>query len=398
MSTSTDRRVFIKSLVAGGLVTACAPKAGRGPAPNKPPALKEAPVKAAAHKPATNIAGALNVPRTDMSLPGAHPGSVVEVHHPGCLVSNRPDAAQAGRMVERGLLALTGESNIDRAWRRFVGPGDVVGLKVNPVAGKLLTTSPAVVAAIIDQLTHAGIDRSRIIIWDRREFHLHDAGFTAKRFPGVAIRGTEHKDKDGSFYDKEGKLLGEGRVDKSVYYWADCEQTYDKETLPFMVNSGKKSFFSTIVTKDVTKIINIPVLKNAGSSVTLCLKNLAYGAITNTARLHKPLWGETSAQVPCFAPLRDKVVLNIVDGMIGCYDGGPGANPQFIVPYHTVLVGTDPVAVDRVGYELVLNKRLAEKVQKEPSPNALDFATMAAELGLGQAELSRITRQKVTVA
>ena len=78
-------------------------------------------------------------------------------------------------------------------------------------------------------------------------------------------------------------------IDKEWYYWADCEQEYDAYTLPYMVNSGKYSYFSKICTQEVDKIINVPILKNAGPTVTLCMKNLAYGAITNTGRLHKTL-------------------------------------------------------------------------------------------------------------
>jgi len=148
-----------------------------------------------------------------------------------------------------------------------------------------------------------------------------------------------------------------------------------------------------VATQDVTKIINIPILKHPGPTVTLCLKNLAYGAITNTARLHKQLWGETCAQVPCFPPLRDKVVLNIVDGIIGCYNGGPGANPQFIVPFNTIFAGTDPVAVDRIGYDIVIKKRIEMKVQKEDSPKGLAFMTLAQSYKLGTADREKITLQ-----
>jgi uncharacterized protein (DUF362 family) len=145
----------------------------------------------------------------------------------------------------------------------------------------------------------------------------------------------------------------------------------------------------------VTRIINVPILKNAGSSVTLCMKNLAYGAITNTSRLHKTLWAETCAEVPAFAPLRDKVVLNIVDGIKGCYQGGPGANPQFITTFHTILAGSDPVAVDRIGYDIILKKRLEEKIQKEESPRARIFMDLAAALGLGTADPGKIDVARV---
>ncbi len=140
----------------------------------------------------------------------------------------------------------------------------------------------------------------------------------------------------------------------------------------------------------VDKIINIPILKNAGSSVTLCLKNLAYGVVSNTSRLHKDLWAETTAEVCAFPPIRDKVVLNILDGLKGCYNGGPGANPQFITNYNTLLLGSDAVAVDRVGYEIVIKKRIEEGIQKEDSAKGKNFLELAAKLDLGEADLEKI--------
>jgi hypothetical protein len=268
---------------------------------------------------------------------------------------------------------------------------------VNPIGGVLLTTSIEITQAVIKQLEEAGIPRKNIVIWDRREFELHEASFTEKNFPGIKIIGTEQKDDKDSFYDKDGKLYGEKMIDKDWYYHADVEEKYDAETIPYMINEGKYSYFSKIVTQQVDKIINIPILKNAGASVTLCLKNLAYGSISNTGRLHKQLWAETSAEVCAFPPLRDKVVLNIVDGIKGCYDGGPGANPDFITEFNSVLVGTDPVAVDRIGYEIILKKRIAEKIQKEESPKGRKFLTLAQNLQLGVADLDKIDLRKVVM-
>ncbi len=349
----------------------------------------------AAEKPATNIDRALKYPRTAQSLPGRYPAQVVEVVHRQSVKGLRPEKAIVRQMLEAALVTLTGEASAEKAWRQFVKPDEVVGLKVNPVAGKLLSTSRELVQVVIDQLIAAGMPRENIVIWDRREFELYEVGFTPENFPGVRIMGTERKDADGSFYDKAGKLYGEAMIDRDWYYYADCEMKYDAETLPYMVNEGKYSYFSKIVTREVDKIINLPILKNAGSSITLCLKNLAYGSISNTARLHQQLWSETCAQVPCFPPLRDKVVLNIADGLIGCYEGGPGANPNYIVPFHRILVGTDPVAVDRIGYQLIQKKRREMKIQKKESSAGQRFLELAHQYGLGESRLEKIQHQMI---
>lgn len=385
---SLSRRSFFKTsalLGLGAVISSWIPKALKGQDAAKPA------------KPGTNIQDAMKYPRTEWSMPGKYPGKVVQVTHPDCVVERKPRLDAAREMVRAGMLALTGASTIPEAWRQFVSPGEKVGLKVNPVAGKDLTTSLEITRAVIDQLVESGIPLKDIVIWDRRQFELEEVGFTSGNFPGVGIAGTEIKDAAGSFYDKEGKLYGEAMIDKKWYYWADVEGEYDAETLPYMVNGGKYSYFSKICTEQVDKIINLPILKNAGASVTICMKNLAYGSVSNTGRLHKDLWSETTAEVCAFPPLRDKVVLNIVDGMIGCYQGGPGANPQYITDFKVMLFGTDPVAVDRIGYDIVYKKRVAEQITKEESPRGRQFMTMAQNLGLGTAEIEKIDLKQVRI-
>ena len=340
--------------------------------------------------PATNIADALAIPRTKDSMPGKYPGKVVKTVRAGSVVDGKPDPEMVYDMLKSSMLRLTGANNLKDAWRQFVDDKDIIGLKVNPVAGKMLTTSHAVTQAVVRQMEEAGISRANMVIWDRREMQLHETGYTEENYPGIRITGTECEDAGGGYYTPEGKLYSEERIDREHYFYADIEGEYDEATIPFMVNGGKHSYFTKICTRQITKIINLPILKNAGASVTLCMKNLAFGALSNTGRLHGTLWHPTCAYACAFPPLRDKTVLNIVDGLIGCFDGGPAANPQFICEYNTLLVGTDPVAVDRIGHEIVLAKRIEEGKQKEDRPGAIQFLELAQDLQLGVADIRRI--------
>ncbi|MBE0662911.1 MAG: DUF362 domain-containing protein [Bacteroidales bacterium] len=385
--TGLDRRNFFKLAAAGSLGALMAPSP-----------LKNVLAQAQANeKPATNIAEALKFPKTENSMPGRFPGRVVQVLNEKSVVNEKPVKSVVYEMLSESMLQLTGAATLAEAWVMFVQPHEKIGLKLNPIGGKLLSTSHEVVESVIEQMLEAGIPKENIVLWDRREFQLHEAGFTPEAYPGIAITGTEKKDADGSYYNKEGKLYSEEMIDRDWYYFAEVEGEYDDYTLPYMVNGGKYSYFTKICTQELDKIINIPILKNAGASITLCLKNLGYGVITNTGRLHAQLWGETSAEVCCFPPVRDKVVLNIVDGLRGCYQGGPGANPQFICNYNTLLVGTDPVAVDRIGYGIVLQKRIEEGIQQEDTPRGRAFMEYAAELGLGEANQENIELKKVVL-
>jgi uncharacterized protein (DUF362 family) len=345
----------------------------------------------------TNIEDALKHPRNENSIPGKYPGKVVQVNNSKSVVDEKPQEEEAYKMLKESMIALTGEKELSKAWQQFVNPDEIIGLKVNPVAGKPLSTSHAVTKSIVKQLLEAGVPKENIVIWDRRLMQLHETGYTEENYPGIKITGTEQQDAEGGFFDKDGVLYGEKMIDKDWYYWADCEEEYDAYTIPYMVNSGKYSYFTKICTQEIDKIINVPILKNAGPTVTLCMKNLAYGAITNTGRLHKPLWSETCAEVCAFPPIRDKLVLNIVDGLRGCYEGGPGANPQFIFNYNTMLVGTDPVAVDRIGYDIVIAKRMEEGVQEEESPKGIKFMGMAEKLELGISDPEKIKRIELNI-
>lgn len=374
------RRKFCAMLGAGSVVLAANPLS----------LIASSPQPVVADKPATNIKDALKVPRSEKSMPGKYPGKVIHVKNPKAVINDEPVETEAYLMIKMAMLKLTGQKNLKKAWRTFVKPGEKIGLKVNPVAGKLLSTSHAVTRSVVKQLTESGIRKEDIVIWDRREMELKEVGFNADNYPGIKIRGTEFQDENGAFYDSEGKLYGERNIDKDWYYWADVEGEYDAETMPYMINGGKYSYFSKIVTGELDKIINIPILKNAGNSITNAMKNLAYGAISNTGRLHAKLWNDTSAEVCAFAPIRDKVVLNICDGLRGCFNGGPGANPQFICNYNSILIATDPVAMDRIGYDIIAEKRIAEGIQKTSTPEMLKFLTMSSDLGLGVSDVSKI--------
>jgi len=356
----------------------------------KPPAAPPAEIK-------TNIDEVRAIPRVAASLPGKYPGRVVRVQTGANPVGQKIDGARVRREVEAGMAELTGEKNMAKAWGKFVGPRDVVGIKVNPIGEKILSTKPEVVDAVIAGLLAAGVRKENIVIWDRRHFQLGDAGFTPERFPGLRIMGTEMKGPNGEFYDGKGELWAKDNIDREALpYVAEVEMKYDKELMGYMLNEGKSSYFSRIVTTTVTKIVNVPILKNAGATTTCCLKNLSYGSISNTSRLHK-LWMKSVVEPVAFPVLRDKVVLNVVDGLQACYDGGPAANPKFIYDSNILLFGTDPVAIDSVAHDMIIKERIARGTQQvdDPRRRSSAFLDLAEKLGLGVAARDKIKISEV---
>jgi len=389
---AVSRRRFFRwgAVGAAGLALARSLGGQDKPAGQKAPAVQPADIK-------TNVDEIKAIPRTKDSMPGKFPGRIVKIDTGKVVTEGKIDPARVKTAVERGMAELTGESDMAKAWSQFVAPKDVVGIKVNPIGGKTISTKPEVVDVIIAGLVAAGVPKSNIVIWDRRLHQMPAAGFNAERFPGIALAGTEMRGPNNDFYDEKGELWAKDNIDREAkFYFADLEMEYNKNLLAAMVNQGKESYFTKVVTQKVTKIINVPVLKNSGGTVTLCLKNLSYGSLSNTSRLHK-IWAKSVAEPIGFPYLRDKVVLNIGDGLQAQYDKGPGANPQFVYDASLMLFGTDAVAMDAVAHEYLVKVRIERGVQEFDNTRNREYLDIAAGLGLGVSQREKIALKEISL-
>lgn len=301
---------------------------------------------------------------SDTQPSSAEKTKVVGVKSSGIIRNGKPDTEIVLRMMDEGMFTLTGKKTVADAWRTFFTPEDIVGIKINPIGGIKLSTRPEVVNAIIRGLLAAGVKENNIIVWDRFSYHLITAGFPLNQgSSGVRCYGTEPT----------------AGYDRKIYY----ESLDDDFSL--RQDDGARSLFSTIVTQHVSAIINVPVMKDHGiAGVTLCLKNLAFGAVNNTPRFHpSPYFCDPASAEVCAHPaLREKVHLHIVDALQACFDGGPaGMKAWTIWNEERLFFGTDPVAIDRIGLEIIERKR---KENNYPSvfQKAKHIAT-AGKKGLG---------------
>ena len=80
-------------------------------------------------------------------------------------------------MMERGIRALTGETKAIDAWRHFIKPDDVVGIKVNPVGQPHVISSAEVFQEIVEGLKMAGVKTRDIVAYDRYEDQFLSGGF-----------------------------------------------------------------------------------------------------------------------------------------------------------------------------------------------------------------------------
>jgi hypothetical protein len=388
-----DRRDFFKAsgAVSAGLVlggrTLSALAGQNAPAQKTPPA-----------RPKTNIEEAMKVPRTKYSLPGLFPGQVVQVINEGAMPGGRPDASVIKGMVGEGIAKLTNK-DLKASFGLFFDKSDVVGIKVNPVGPGLISTRLEVVDVVIDWLTENGLPKKNVIIWDRFDYMLTDAGFTAERYPGIGIVGLQTMDDDaqsGKSQDNSKWLKPDGthvsipNFDQEVYYWADVEGPKDLAYLNQHVFNGKHSYFGKLLTKTLTKIINIPVFKNTGNAISMATKNIGYGAVCNTNRLHGPLFLDVCVEVPAFPVIRDKMVLNITDSLRAQYDGGPAENAKFTYLDNSLYFATDPFALDMYCHAALVNKRKSMNVQVNENPRFTEYLRYAEKLGLGIANPEKI--------
>ena len=349
-------------------------------------------------RPSTNIQDALKTPRTAQSIPGPFPGRVIQVRNAGAMKGDVPDAGVVRGMFERGMKELTG-GDLKKSFNLLFKRDDTIGIKISPAGGLMQSSRPEVVEAVVEWLRENGVPGKNIILWDRFDSMLKDAGFTSARFPGIGLEGLQTMDDEAAegkttdnsrWLGKDGKHVSLPQFDSDVYYWADVDGPPDLPYLNQHVVNGKYSYFGKLVTQRLTKIINLPVFKNTGNGISMATKNLGYGAICNTGRLHQPLFFDVCAEVLAFAPIRDKYVLTINDGLRGQYDGGPMPAPQFTYAYNTLFFATDPIACDFVGHTLMVEKRKAMGVKIVEHPRYTDYLRYAEKLGLGTADPKRI--------
>jgi hypothetical protein len=279
-------------------------------------------------------------------MPGPFPGRVVSVSSDRCVdtATGAADEAIVREMMARGMRELAGASSTPDAWRRFFTPSDVVGIKVNCGGYPYCVSAYEIVGEVVRQLTGVGLREDQIFLYERFQNQLDEVNYAPHLPGGVRIVAAEraNRNTDNSGYDPatylEANLFGE-------------EDT--------------RSNMMRLVSQRLTKIINIPNMKDHGATgVTGCLKNVAYGSFSNVARTHQRGKSYTYSAVGTLAsiePLRSRTVLQIMDGLRGVWHGGPFARSTRYVFYpRRILFGTDPVAIDRLLLDVIDEKRRAE--------------------------------------
>jgi hypothetical protein len=106
--------------------------------------------------------------------------------------------------------------------------------------------------------------------------------------------------------------------------------------------------------------------------------------------------------------IRDKTVLHILDGVKALYHGGPSARPQFVWEHKTMYFATDPVALDRVGWKAIDQKRASAGMKPVADDLPDRFSTfvrrqpehveIAGAMGLGEWDENKIDVRSIQLS
>jgi hypothetical protein len=383
-----DRREFVRLMAAAPLVPALNYSADP---PDALPKLRIVTPFAPAARP---------------GMPGPYPGRVIRVKSENCVdvVTSAANDAVVREMMERGMCALTGKPTALEAWREFVVPSDLVGIKVNCGGYPWCISAYEIVAEIVRQLGAAGVPPTQVYVYERFQNQLDECNYAPHLPAGVTIVAAETANRRA---DNRG-------YDPATYVEADLFGEEDT-----------RSNMMRLVTQKLTKIINVPNMKDHGATgATGCLKNIAYGSFSNVARTHHRGKSHTYSFVGTLAsaePLRSRTVLQIMDGLRGVWHAGPFARTRKYVFYpKQILFGTDPVAIDRLLLDIIDDKRKAMGAisiydrdprslrtddgrarDADPNVNIIirepGHVQFAATLGLGVADKEKIKIQDIVL-
>ena len=308
------------------------------------------------------------------------------------------DFAVVRRMVDDLVMAATGQSTVSSAWGSLVKPSDVVGIKVCANGAPLFSSHPAVVNAIASGLATAGVPAQNIVVWDREERLLKAAGFRSKN-TGYRLMWSEGN------YDPKA-VITSAVLGKLIYgdllFTAKAPDTLrgefraepvvpDKKRAGSIDNLSDESHLSSVLTRVVTKVINVPVLSdNAYCGLSGALFNMTIQNLDNWRRLvQDPINGDPSIPEAYADPrIGDKVVFQVMDGLIALYAGAPLGDANYAVHFGTLYASKDPVAVDAVALRRIDEWRLG--AQMEPASKAARYLQTAFSYGLGNADFSKI--------
>jgi uncharacterized protein (DUF362 family) len=238
------------------------------------------------------------------------------------------DEQRVLNLLDKAMAAYTGRDKPVEAWKSVIPAkilaGGVIGLKVNGLGGRGISTHAALTLAVAERLQQAGVRPGNILVWERDARSLNACGMTVNTDPSrVRCYGN-----DVGGYEDEQVSWGSARIR-----------------------------LAKILTRECAMVINLPILKDHEmAGVTFSMKNM-YGVVDRPYELHGNNCNPAVADVNCIPAVHEKVWFTIGDAITSVYDGGPSFRPERLWYPNALVVGEDRVALDQTAWQMIERKR-----------------------------------------
>ncbi|MGD1063924.1 MAG: DUF362 domain-containing protein [Terracidiphilus sp.] len=276
----------------------------------------------------------------------------------------QPDEQRVLNLLDKAIAAYTGRDKPFEAWKSII-PADIlagktIGLKVNGLGGRGISTHAALTLAIAERLQQVGVRAGNILVWERDARSLAACGMMVNT--------------DASRVLCYGNDVG-GYEDQPV----ECGATQIR--------------LAKILTRECAMVINLPILKDHDmAGITFSMKNM-YGVVDRPFLLHGNNCNPGVADLNAIPAVRAKVWFTIGDAISSVYDGGPGFRPERLWYPNALVVGEDRVALDHTAWQMIERQRAAAGVPTlEAAGRRPDYIVTAADAAhrLGTCDPGRI--------
>lgn len=297
------------------------------------------------------------------------------------------------RMVSAGVLAVTGKSDLRQAWFALLkdySPTDRIAIKPNfnfvNHGNEFTITAPQLINAVIKQLVE-------VVNVKPQNIYLYDL---CKKIPSDIVR--KKIDQPVHYIERDD---AESLVDKlklRFYYGLAVADTSAEISMREEVVDEDGRSIKCYIPKVITHaqhIINIPLLTNHIFAVNSgALKN-HFGTVRFSNFNPYPVVLHGKRLIKAISDLnknyhiRTKTRLVIADALFGVFDRGEGKGKRKWKTFHnnfpgSILLSTDPVAIDSVMASLVIQERRARQLDVLSEEYLYD----AMYNGLGQCEIN----------
>lgn len=327
------------------------------PLPSLPLPASYKPVPISRKRPPRDTATPVPVPsRAELMAhwPTVEQSRVIVVRHSGVLADGYPNPDIVMQMLDEGMSALANGAEPLAVWRILFDPQERVLLKVNCIAAGG-PTQPAVTYAIAQRLQDAGLSAENLLIFDRSDHELADAGYALNESGiGVQCRGTR----------------GEGSAavltQATVRFWEELDWC--------------------------DAIVNIPTPKSHGiAGVSVAMKN-HYGSVSEPARLHENGCDPAIPELNAHPIICEKTRLHVAAALrVSPFDWNA---PR---PENALLLSFDPVALDTVARDILVRHYQAVGADAGFLVQGAHHLTTAQNLQLGATEPDHINLQEIVL-